>query len=90
MMGTLAGVLAAKQIRTPEENFWADVQGDIEDVEGVLKISRIKVDYHLIVPRGKEEDAKEAMQFYLSKCPAAQSVIGCIKIEDNVVIETAE
>lgn len=86
-MGTLAGVLAGKQIRTPEENFWADVQGDIEDVDGVLKITRIRVDYHIAVPDGKEKDAREAMGTYLSRCPAAQSVLGCIEIVDNAVIE---
>lgn len=86
-MGTLAGVLAGKGIRTSEENYWADVQGDIEEVDGVLKVTRIKVDYHLKVPQGKTEDAKEAQGIYLSRCPAAQSVIGCIEITDNAVIE---
>ncbi len=37
MMGTLAGVLAAKKIPTPEDRYWADVEGDIENVNGVLK-----------------------------------------------------
>lgn len=87
MMGTLAGVLAGKGIRTPEENFWCDVQGDIEDVNGVLKITRIQVDYHLMVPPGKQQDARDALSVYLTRCPAAQSVLGCIQITDNAVIE---
>jgi organic hydroperoxide reductase OsmC/OhrA len=87
MMGTLAGVLATKQISTPEENYWADVVGDIEDVGGVLKITRIQVTYHLKVPTGKEEDAKQALAVYLKRCPGAQSVIGCVEILDNAVIE---
>jgi len=33
MMGTLATVLAGKKIRTPEESFRAEVEGDIENVE---------------------------------------------------------
>jgi len=86
-MGTLAGVLAAKDIRTPEENYWADVEGDIEDVAGVLKITRIRVAYHLKVPPGKEPDAREALGIYLKRCPAAQSVLGCIEILDSAVIE---
>lgn len=86
-MGTLARFLAAKQIDTPREAYWADVEGDIEDVNGVLKITRIRVNYHLKVPPSKEASAREALAVYLAGCPAAQSVIGCIEILDNVVIE---
>jgi hypothetical protein len=86
-MGTLARLLAGKQIDTPAENFWADVQGDIEDVDGVLRITQIRVDYQLKVPKGKREDAKEVLGMYLMRCPAATSVMGCIKIIDNAVIE---
>jgi hypothetical protein len=47
MMGTLARFLAGKQIDTPKDTYWAEVEGDIEDVNGVLKITRIRVNYHL-------------------------------------------
>jgi len=87
MMGTLATVLAKKQIRTPEDLYWADVEGDIENVNNVLKITQIRVKYHLKVPREKTEEAKEAFSSYLISCPAAQSVIGCIQIKDDIVIE---
>lgn len=87
MMETPAGVPAGKQILAPAESYWADVQGDIEDVDGVLKITRIRVEYHLKVATGKEEDARLAMGIYLSRCPAAQSAIGCIDIVDNIVFE---
>jgi len=87
MMGTLATVLAKKQIRTPEDLYWAGVEGDIENVNNVLKITQIRVKYHLKVPREKTEEAKEAFSSYLISCPAAQSVIGCIQINDDIVIE---
>jgi hypothetical protein len=90
MMGTLATVLAGKKIPTPEDRYWADVEGDIENVNGVLKITRIGVTYHLKVPKGKSEDVKEALSSYLVRCPAAQSVIGCIQIKDQAVIEELE
>ena len=90
MMGTLAGVLAGKKIPTPEDRYWADVEGDIENVNGVLKITRIKVTYHLKVPAGKRDEAREALSSYLVRCPAAQSVIGCIQIQDDLVIEETE
>jgi organic hydroperoxide reductase OsmC/OhrA len=87
MMGTLAGGLAGKRIPTPEDRYWAEVEGDIEDVNGILKITRIGVQYHLKIPKEKAAEAREAFSTYLVRCPAAQSVIGCIRIEDHLIIE---
>ena len=86
-MGTLARFLAEKKIPTPEELYWADVEGDIENVNNVLKITQIRVKYHLKVPRVKTEEVKEAFSSYLTSCPAAQSIIGCINIKDDIAIE---
>ncbi len=87
MMGTLAGVLARKGIPTPDDRYWADVEGDIENVNDILKITKIRVKYHLRVPRGKADETNEALATYLARCPAAQSVIGCIQISDEATIE---
>jgi organic hydroperoxide reductase OsmC/OhrA len=87
MMGTLAVVLAGKKIRTFEHLYRAEVTGDIEDVEGVLKITRIKVHYFLKVPEEKWQDAKEALNNYLRLCPGAQSVIDCIDISHELSLE---
>jgi organic hydroperoxide reductase OsmC/OhrA len=87
MMGTLATALAGKKIRTFEDLFWADVEGDIENVNDVLKITQIRVKYHLKVPQDKVPEARESFSSYLAKCPAAQSVIGCINIQDNLILE---
>jgi len=87
MLGTLATVLAREGIPTPENRYWADVEGDIENVNGVLKITRIRVKYHLKVPPGKVEESRKAFSSYLSFCPAAQSVIGCIDIRDDLMLE---
>ena len=86
-MGTLATVLARKSIPTPEDRYWADVEGDIENVNNILKITRIRVRYHLKVALGKAGEAKEAFSSYLVSCPAAQSVIGCIRIQDELNVE---
>jgi len=86
-MGTLAAALSGKKIPTPEERYRADVEGDIKAVNGVLKITDIRVTYHLKVPSGRSADAQEAFSSYLVKCPAAQSVMGCINIHDELSIE---
>lgn len=90
MMGTLAASLASRKIPTPKENYWVDVEGDIEDVEGVLRITRIRAVYHLKVPKGKTQEATEALASYITRCPAAQSVMGCIQIQDEAVIQEME
>jgi organic hydroperoxide reductase OsmC/OhrA len=87
MMGTLARFLAEKQIPTPEDRYQANVEGDIENVNNVLKITQIRVTYHLKVAQSKVEEAKKAFSSYLAACPAAQSLIGCIKILDDLRIE---
>jgi len=90
MMGTLATALAGKKVPTFGDRFRADVEGDIEDVDGVLRITRIRVRYTLKVPAGKTADAREAMGAYLVRCPAAMSVRGCIAIEDALDVSELE
>jgi organic hydroperoxide reductase OsmC/OhrA len=87
MMGTLAMVLASKGIQSHSDVYQAKVTGDIEDVNGVLKITRIQVDYHLKVPDEKKQEAAEALEVYLQFCPGAQSVIGCIDLQHQLVFE---
>ncbi len=87
MMGTLASVLATKKIRTHTDRFRAHAEGDIEDVNGVLKITTIRVRHSLKVLPEEEADARSAFANYIERCPAAQSVIGCIQIDHELVLE---
>ena len=87
MMGTLAALLAGKKIRTFKDLYTATVTGDIEDVDGVLKITRIDVHYQLKLPKEKRAEAMDALETYLTLCPAAQSVIGCIDIRHELTLE---
>ena len=89
-MGTLATVMAGHKIPTNRDRYRADVEADIEDVNGVLKITQIRVNYHLKVARDKAEQAREAMSVYLTHCPAAQSIVGCIDIQDHLEIEEVD
>ncbi len=86
-MGTFAAMLAKSRIATPEERFRADVCGEIENVDGVLKIVRINVDYTLKVASDKRKEAEATFKTYLPHCPAAQSVIGCIALEHQIEYE---
>lgn len=87
MMGTFATVLAKNKIPTPAERYLAEVSGDIENVDGNLKITRIHVRYTLKLPADKRADAQAAFEIYLPFCPAANSVMGAIEIGHELVME---
>lgn len=86
-MGTFATVLARNKIPTPEERYRADVSGDIENVQSILKITRIHVRYTLKLAPDKRTEAQEAFKIYLPFCPAANSVTGAIEISHELVME---
>ena len=86
-MGTLATVLVRDKISTSEDRYHAEAEGDIENVGGVLKITQIRVKYHLKVHPEKVPEAKAAVSSYLLFCPVAQSIKGCIEIKDELILE---
>jgi len=59
-------------------NLSAEVEGDIEDVNGVLKISKIRLRYTIEAPAEKRESIERLLGHYAEACPAYQSVKGCI------------
>ncbi len=60
---------------------------DIENAGGVLKITAIRVKYRLKAPEVRRDDAKACFSSYITRCPAVQSVTGCIRIEDELFFE---
>ena len=65
----------------------SEVEGDIEEVEGVLRISKIRLKYRFKIPEGTRERAERSLAFYADKCPAYQSVKGCIGVSWKAEIE---
>jgi uncharacterized OsmC-like protein len=60
-------------------NLVAQVEGDIEDVDGVMKITKIRLNYRFKIPAGTREKVDRVLATYAEKCPAYQSVKGCIE-----------
>ena len=60
------------------DNLVAQVEGDIEDVGGVMRITKIRLRYRFQVPAGSREKVDRVLASYAEKCPAYQSVKGCI------------
>jgi uncharacterized OsmC-like protein len=65
------------------------VEGDIEDVEGVLKITKIRLKYQFKVPPGAREKAERALAVYAEKCPGYQTVKNCIEVSWSADMEEA-
>ncbi len=68
-------------------NLAAEVEGDIEDVGGVMKITRIRVRYRFRIPAGTREKIERLLDSYAEQCPAYQSVKGCIECTWGADIE---
>ena len=68
-------------IPAPPDKITAAVEGDIEAIDKVLRITRIRVRYDLTVPKGKREAAERAVERHPRGCPAANSVAGCIDLD---------
>jgi organic hydroperoxide reductase OsmC/OhrA len=68
-------------------NLAAEVEGDIEDVGGVMKITRIRVRYRFKIPAGIREKMDRVLDSYAEQCPAYQSVKGCIECTWGADIE---
>jgi len=73
----LGAALDARGIKSAG-NLVAQVEGDIEDVDGVLKITKIRLHYTLKAPTESREPIQRALDSYADKCPAYQSVRSCI------------
>lgn len=82
-------MLAARGIPAYPEKLWSEIEGDIENEGGVIVIKRLRVKYHIKIPRGKRPEAERAVATHERKCPAAMSVRNCIEIryEADIVEE---
>jgi organic hydroperoxide reductase OsmC/OhrA len=69
-----------RQIPSEPNKVTARVEGDVEAVDRVLRIARMRVHYDIRIPAGTRAAAERAVATHEQKCPAATSVRGCIPI----------
>jgi uncharacterized OsmC-like protein len=86
LTGTLGAALDVRGIKSAD-NLVAQVEGDIEDVEGVMRITKIRLHYRFRIPPGTREKVDRVMTSYAEKCPAYQSVKGCIECSWDAEME---
>ena len=56
-------------------------------MDGIIRITRIRVHYDLKIPEGTRDRAQRALDTHQAKCPAAVSVKDSIAIEISADIE---
>jgi len=66
------------------EKLEATVEGDIEMVDGVLRVTRMRMHYRIEIPEGSDEAAERALASYASKCPAYATVGDAIALESTL------
>jgi len=89
MTGTLAGALEARQIAAYGGALETTVEGDIEEGDRVLVLTRIRINYRLTIPKGKRAEAERALALHESRCPVSQSVQRGIQVEFSADITEA-
>ena len=81
-------MLEAREIPATSGQLYADVEGDIEEVESKAVITRIRVRYHLQdVPEARRGIVERALSMHEDHCPAALSVKRGIAIECSCEFE---
>ena len=60
---------------------WSEIEGDIAKVERTIRITEIRVKYHLPLDKDQEETANRVLQVHPAGCPAHQSVKESIRFQ---------
>jgi len=81
MTGTLAAALRGRGIESGPDKLTAEVEGQLEEVQGTLLLTKVSILYKLKVPKDKRPTADRALQHHHSACPVSASVKKGIDIE---------
>jgi uncharacterized OsmC-like protein len=82
MTGTLGGALSARDIPAVPSKVYTDVEMEVERLEPkVIVISKVRLNYHLTVPKGKRAEAERAVSVHAQGCPVYRSLQRGIAVE---------
>ena len=87
MLGTLNGALEVRGIKLPPADIAASAEGVNEVVEGIVRLTEIRIAYRLRIPAGAREVVERALSRHQEKCPTAMSLGAAVKIGWTARIE---
>ena len=88
MTGTVAGALEARGVSATPDKLEVEAEGRIEDVDGKMILTGIKLHYKLKVPKDKRATVERALEHHEGLCAASESVRRGITVEwDSQIVE---
>jgi uncharacterized OsmC-like protein len=91
MTGTVAGALEARGVSASPEKLEVEAEGLIEDVDGKMILTGIKLHYRLKVPKEKRATVERALEHHEGLCAASESVKRGITVEwDSEIVEESD
>jgi uncharacterized OsmC-like protein len=87
MTGTIAGALEARGVSANPDKLRVEAEGRIEDVDGKMILTGIKLRYHLKIPKDKRATVERALEHHEGLCAASESVRRGITVEWESDIE---
>jgi uncharacterized OsmC-like protein len=89
MLGTLNGALEVRGITLPAGDIAAAAEGVNELVNGIVRLTEIRIAYRLRIPPGSREPVERALARHQEKCPTAASLAPAVRITWTADIEEA-
>lgn len=74
MTGTIAGALEARGVSADPTKLQVEAEGQIEDVDGKMILTEIKLHYALKVPKDKRAAVERSLEHHEGLCAASESV----------------
>jgi len=91
MTGTVAGALEARGVSATPDKLQVEAEGRIEEVDGKMILTGIKIRYHLKIPKDKRASVERALEHHEGLCAASESVRRGITVEwESDIQEEAE
>jgi uncharacterized OsmC-like protein len=87
MTGTVAGALEARGVSADPSKLSVEAVGQIEDVDGKMILTGIRLHYTVKVPKEKRATVERALEHHEGLCAASESVRRGIKVEWDSKIE---
>jgi uncharacterized OsmC-like protein len=81
LTGTLAGALEARGLDATGAHLEAGTEATIEEIDGKLLLTSVKVHYRIRAPKEKHEAVERALEIHEARCPVSESVRRGITIE---------
>jgi uncharacterized OsmC-like protein len=91
MTGTVAGALEARGVSAAPDKLQVEAEGRIEDVDGKMILTGIKLHYRMKVPKDKRATVERALEHHEGLCAASESVRRGITVEwESEIVDDVE